>query len=124
MATEESLLWKIDSDLLSNRKIGQQHELLNQHVRFCVLIVVAICSTAIFIQVEHEFNVPDPESAILEATLTQVAGKFLPRVVLKNSKGNSLQSEENSHRAVQCLRQSHWLRDHSRFAHQEGHVLQ
>jgi hypothetical protein len=77
MATEEGLLREVDSNLLRNGKVGQQHELFNEPVRVILGVVVTVDWRAVLVKVEHEAVSVDAQRAVLGATPAKLLGEAM-----------------------------------------------
>ena len=77
MATKEGLLREVESNLLRDGEVGQQHKLFDKPVRVRLNVAVAVDWRAIFVNVEHEAVSVDAQRAVLGATLAKSLGEAM-----------------------------------------------
>ena len=77
MSSEQSLLRKTSSDLLSDSHVGKKHELFNQLICLSSFLHVAILREALFVDSKGKLDLIDLESTIRHASRTELASQFL-----------------------------------------------
>ena len=77
VATKEGLLREVNSNLLRDSKVSQQHKLFNEPVGVGLGVVVAIDWSAVLVKVEHEAVSVDAQRAVLGATLAKPLGEAM-----------------------------------------------
>lgn len=90
MSSEQSLLRKTSSDLLSDSHVGKEHKLFDELIGLSTFLYVAILREALFVNSKGKLDLINLEGTIRHASRTELASQFLLLLPCENIHGGKV----------------------------------